>query len=79
MRPELRLRVMAGATPTWLTLTASVGKPTNATSLRISVLGYKRRFDGAGFTSGAGEQRSTGCPLRSGSILIRTLDWLHRP
>ncbi len=44
MRVELRLRVMAVATPTRLTLTALVGKPLNAIILIISGVGYKRRI-----------------------------------
>jgi len=54
MRVELRLRVMAVATPTRLTLTALVGKPLNAIILIISGVGYKRRFGGTGFTSEVG-------------------------
>ena len=54
MRVELRLRVIAGATPTRLTLTALVGKRSNGTSCRTSAYGYKPKFYGAHSTSGAG-------------------------
>ena len=53
MRAKFRLRVVVGATSTRLTLTALVGKPPNALGHFMTASGYKPKFDGAGFMSGA--------------------------
>ena len=44
IRAELRLRVVAWATPPGITLTALVGKPPNALGSRLTAPGYNRPF-----------------------------------
>ncbi len=51
---DLWLRVMAGTASTRLTLTALVGKRSNAQIPQFSAYGYKPKLDGTRSKSGAG-------------------------